>query len=51
MMYITGLSYGMVAAGIVIDDNYNGKSFNLIFAGGFISIFAWVCCIQRKLRN
>ena len=69
MMYITGISFGMVfgiipvdnnfnktsysliAAGTFVDDNYNEKSFNLLFAGGFISIVAWVCSIQIKLRN
>ena len=51
MMYITGLSYVMVAAGIFVDDDYNRKSFNLLFAGGFISIVAWVSSIQIKLRN
>ena len=45
MMYITGLSYGMVAAGIVIDNNVDHKSLNLLFAGGFISTVAWVCSI------
>ena len=43
MMYITGLSYAMVTAGINIDANYNDKSDNLLFAGGFISTVAWVC--------
>ena len=42
-MYITGISYGMVVGGLVIDDNYNEKSCNLLFAGGFISTVAWVC--------
>ena len=42
MMYIIGLSYGMVASGIAIDSNVVRKSTNLLFIGGFISTLSWV---------
>ena len=48
MMYITCISYGMVLSGIVIDNNVDDKSSNLLFAGGFISIVAWVCSIYTN---
>ena len=51
MMYITGLSFGMVLGGISVDNNSNETSYSLLFVGGFISTVAWVSSIPIKLRN
>ena len=42
MMYITGLSFGMVFSGIAIDADVTEKSANLLFSGGLISTLSWV---------
>ena len=42
MMYITGLSYGMVFSGIAIEADITEKSIDLLFSGGFISTLSWV---------
>ena len=44
MMYITALSFGFVAAGIVIrqDDRDVDIIVSLFFAGGFLAALGWV---------
>ena len=44
MMYITALSFGLVAAGIIIrqDDRDVDTYVSLYFAGGFIAALGWV---------
>ena len=43
MWYITALSYGLVAAGIVIrnDDLDEETHHKLLFAGGFLAVLGW----------
>ena len=44
MWYITALSYGLVAAGIVIrnEDTDEETYPKLLFAGGFLAALGWV---------
>ena len=47
MMYITGMSYGLIYIGIAFNQSYSLEVFDkepkLMFSGGLISCTFWVC--------
>ena len=47
MMYITGMSFGLISVGISFDKVFSledvGKEDKLMFSGGLISCTFWVC--------